>query len=90
MLFEPWRSNRETKGPLREFRGKGGGPFFLFVFAWNEMMYAIVLSRSEAMPIMILFVNLRHSPTGERFGEAAGPIVLGVIPAYVLTLAFQR
>jgi multiple sugar transport system permease protein len=64
--------------------------FFLFVYAWNELMYAIVLSRSETKPIMILFINLLRSPTGEFFGEAAGAVVLGVIPAYVLTLAFQR
>jgi multiple sugar transport system permease protein len=64
--------------------------FFLFVYAWNELMYAIVLSRSETKPIMILFINLLRSPTGEFFGEAAGAVVLGVIPADVLTLAFQR
>ncbi len=64
--------------------------FFLFVFAWNELMYAIVLSRSETKPIMILFINLLRSPTGQLFGEASGAVVLGVIPAYVLTLAFQR
>jgi multiple sugar transport system permease protein len=64
--------------------------FFLFVFAWNELMYAIVLARSDTKPIMLLFINLLRSPTGEFFGEAAGAVVLGVIPAYVLTLAFQR
>ena len=64
--------------------------FFLFVYAWNELMYAIVLSRSETKPIMILFINLLRSPAGEFFGEAAGAVVLGVIPAYFLTLAFQR
>jgi multiple sugar transport system permease protein len=64
--------------------------FFLFVYAWNELMYAIVLSRMETKPIMILFINLLKSPTGEFFGEAAGAVVLSVIPAYVLTLAFQR
>lgn len=63
---------------------------FLFVFAWNELMYAIVLARGETKPIMILFVNLLRSPTGVLFGEASGAVVLGVIPAYVLTLAFQR
>jgi multiple sugar transport system permease protein len=62
----------------------------LFVYAWNELMYPIVLSRAETKPIMILFINLLRSPTGVLFGEASGAVILGVIPAYVLTLAFQR
>jgi multiple sugar transport system permease protein len=63
---------------------------FLFVYAWNELMYAIVLARTETKPIMILFINLLRSPTGIMFGEASGAVVLGAIPACVLTLAFQR
>jgi multiple sugar transport system permease protein len=63
---------------------------FLFVYAWNELMYAIILARSETKPIMILFINLLRSPTGILFGEASGAAVLGAIPACVLTLAFQR
>jgi multiple sugar transport system permease protein len=62
----------------------------LFVYAWNELMYPIVLARADTKPIMILFVNLLRSPTGVLFGEASGAVVLGIIPAYVLTFAFQR
>jgi multiple sugar transport system permease protein len=63
---------------------------FLFIFAWNELMYAIVLSRVETRPIMILFYNLLQSPTGIFFGQASGSVLIGVVPAYVLALAFQR
>ncbi len=63
---------------------------FLFVYAWNELMYPIVLARADTKPIMILFINLLRSPTGILFGEAAGAVVLGMVPAYVLTFAFQR
>ena len=37
-----------------------------------------------------LFQSLLQSPTGIFFGPAAASVVLGVIPAYVLTLFFQR
>jgi multiple sugar transport system permease protein len=39
---------------------------------------------------MKLFESLLQSPTGIFFGQAAAAVVLGVIPAYVLTLFFQR
>ncbi|MEW5956111.1 MAG: carbohydrate ABC transporter permease [Chloroflexota bacterium] len=63
---------------------------FSFVFSWNEVMFALTIGRTETRTITKLFESLLQSPTGVFFGPAAAAVVLGIIPAYVLTLFFQR
>jgi multiple sugar transport system permease protein len=63
---------------------------FLFVFAWNEFLYAAILSGSRTSPLMILFYNLLQSPAGTLFGEAASSVLIGAVPAYIMALFFQR
>ena len=63
---------------------------FTFVFSWNEVMFSLTFGRTETRTITKLFQSLLQSPTGIFFGPAAASVVLGVIPAYVLTLFFQR
>lgn len=63
---------------------------FVFVFSWNELMFAITFTRRNTETVMKLFQSLLQSPTSMSYGAAAAAVVLGVIPAYVLTLFFQR
>lgn len=63
---------------------------FLFTFAWNELLFALMLSGTFTKPIMLLFISLLQSPTGLLFGEAAGAVTISIIPAYILALFFQR
>ena len=63
---------------------------FLFTFAWNELLFALMLSGTSTKPIMLLFISLLQSPTGLLFGEAAGAVAISIIPAYGLALFFQR
>lgn len=63
---------------------------FLFTFAWNELLFPLILSGTSTKPIMLLFVSLLQSPTGLLFGEAAGAVAISIIPAYSLALFFQR
>jgi multiple sugar transport system permease protein len=63
---------------------------FCFVFSWNELMFALTFTRTTTKPVMKLFESLLQSPTGNFYGAAAAAVVLGVIPAYLLTLFFQR
>jgi ABC-type glycerol-3-phosphate transport system permease component len=39
---------------------------------------------------MLLFISLLQSPTGLLFGEAAGAVMISILPAYALALFFQR
>jgi ABC-type maltose transport system permease subunit len=39
---------------------------------------------------MKLFESMLQSPTSVFFGPAAAAVVLGMVPAYALTLFFQR
>ncbi|GAG00778.1 unnamed protein product, partial [marine sediment metagenome] len=63
---------------------------FCFVFSWNELMFALTFTRGNTKPVMKLFESLLQSPTGIFFGPAAAAVVLGIVPAYALTLFFQR
>lgn len=63
---------------------------FLFTFAWNELLFPLMLSGTSTKPIMLLFISLLQSPTGLLFGEAAGAVAISIIPAYMLALFFQR
>lgn len=64
--------------------------FLVFVSAWNELLYAVVLAGSDTRPLMVFFINLLRSPSGELYGEAASAVLIGTIPAYILALSFQR
>jgi multiple sugar transport system permease protein len=63
---------------------------FCFVFSWNELMFAVTFTRNNTKTLMKLFQSLLQSPTSMSYGAAASAVVLGVVPAYVLTLFFQR
>jgi multiple sugar transport system permease protein len=63
---------------------------FCFVFAWNELMFAMTFSRTNAKTLMMVIASTMQSPTGIFFGEAAGAAVIGLIPPFILTLFFQR
>lgn len=63
---------------------------FCFVFSWNELMMALTFTRINAATVTVLFAGILQSPTGVWYGEAAGVAVMALIPAFVLTLFFQR
>lgn len=63
---------------------------FCFVFSWNELMFAITFTRSEAKTLMVLIASTMQSPTGQFFGEAAAAATIAVVPPLVVTLFFQR
>jgi multiple sugar transport system permease protein len=63
---------------------------FCFVFAWNELMFAITFTRSEAKTLMVLITSTMQSPTGIFFGEAAAGATIGILPPLFITVFFQR
>lgn len=62
----------------------------VFIFSWNEFLYALTLTateRSRTLPVAIaLFPGLHEIP----WGEIAAAAVLATLPAVVLVLIFQR
>lgn len=62
----------------------------VFIFTWNDLLIALVLTRQETRTLMVFFTAALVSPTQEDFGVAAGSIVIGMIPAYLFALFGQR
>lgn len=62
----------------------------VFIFSWNEFLYALTLTASEAsrtLPVAIaLFPGLQEIP----WGEIAAAAVVATLPTVVLMLVFQR
>ena len=62
----------------------------VFVFSWNEFLYALTLTASEearTLPVAIaLFPGLQEIP----WGEIAAASVIATLPAVLLMLVFQR
>ncbi len=62
----------------------------VFVFTWNDLLIALVLTRQETRTLMVFFTAALVSPTQEDFGVAAGAVAIGMIPAYLFALFGQR
>jgi multiple sugar transport system permease protein len=62
----------------------------VFIFSWNEFLYALALTASESartLPVAIaLFPGLHEIP----WGEIAAAAVLATLPTVLLMLLFQR
>ncbi len=61
-----------------------------FTLCWNDLLLALTLTRSSTRTIMVFFTSALYAPTDVQYGSASASIVLGVIPAFVLTLCGQR
>ena len=62
---------------------------FCFTFAYNEFLFAVTLTRGKTRTMLVLLSSFQV-PQRYYFGEVAGAAILGVIPAFVLSLFFQR
>lgn len=62
----------------------------IFVFTWNDLLIALVLTRQETRTLMVFFTGALVSPTQEDFGIAAGAVTVGMIPSYLFALLGQR
>lgn len=61
-----------------------------FTLCWNDLLLALTLTRSSTRTIMVFFTSALYAPTDVQYGSASASIVLGVIPAFALTLCGQR
>ena len=62
---------------------------FVFIFSWNEMLFAMILSAgdSNTLPVMIPSL-IQH--TGTLRGEVAAAAIVQTIPVIIFTFIAQR
>jgi len=62
---------------------------FAFIMSWNEFLYALVLTSSQAKtaPVVINGFMGQYAP---QWGQLAAAGTFMLIPIFVITLAFQR
>lgn len=61
----------------------------VFVFSWNDYLFALVLSSSEATPITLGASNFVTS-TGVRWGDISAATVLSTLPPILFAVFAQR
>lgn len=62
----------------------------VFVFAWNEFLFALTLTSSPSQRTVPVAISLFTTGQKEPFAEVAAASVLVTLPLILLTLAFQR
>ena len=62
---------------------------FCFIFAWNEFLFALVLTyaRSQTMPILIA---MQHFQRGPQWWDISALSTLAVLPPILITIWLQR
>ncbi len=60
-----------------------------FVFAWNDFLFALILtfSRAQTMPILIA---AQHFQRGPQWWDISALSVLAVLPPVIITIALQK
>ncbi len=61
----------------------------VFIFSWNDYLFALVLSSSNAMPITLGAANFVTS-TGIRWGDISAATVLSTLPPVLFAVFAQR
>ncbi len=61
----------------------------VFIFSWNDYLFALVLSSSNAMPITLGAANFVTS-TGIRWGDISAATILSTLPPVLFAVFAQR
>ena len=62
---------------------------FVFIFSWNELLFALVLSAGELRTLTVMIPSLVLH-TGTLWGEVAAASVVQSIPVLIFTFVLQR
>jgi multiple sugar transport system permease protein len=60
-----------------------------FAFAWNEFLFALVLTYDHAIPVTVVIAGLEHTQ-GIQFSAVATRLLICIIPPALLALTAQR
>lgn len=62
----------------------------VFIFSWNEFLYALTFTSSPAHRTVPVAISLFAGEHAEPWGEIAAASVIATLPLVLFTLAFQR
>jgi multiple sugar transport system permease protein len=62
---------------------------FCFIWSWNDFMYALVLTRNQAMTIPVAIAGMREAH-GLMWGEVSATSTIGTFPIIVLAIILQK
>jgi multiple sugar transport system permease protein len=62
---------------------------FAFIFSWTEFLFAVVLTRTEAITLPVAIAGYSGSQ-GSNWGQASALAVVATAPVFVLSLLVQR
>lgn len=60
-----------------------------FAFAWNEFLFALILTYKEAQPVTVLIAGVEHTQ-GIQFWFVATRLLIAILPPAILALLAQR
>lgn len=60
-----------------------------FVFAWNEFLFALILTFQKAQTIPIL-ISAQHFQRGPQWWAISVLVIIAVIPAVIIAISMQR
>lgn len=62
---------------------------FTFIFAWNEFLFAVVLTRVQATPVTVAIAGMFGSQS-QFLGQVAWFSWISIAPVFILTIIIQR
>ena len=62
---------------------------FCFIWSWNDFMFALILTRNQAMTIPVAIAGMRD-PHGLMWGEVSATAALGTLPIIALAIILQK
>lgn len=63
---------------------------FAFIFAWTEFLFAVVLTKTEALTVPVALAGMVTSFQGNLYGAASALTMVSLIPAVILGVLVQR
>jgi multiple sugar transport system permease protein len=63
---------------------------FAFILSWTEFLFALVLSRTNAITLPVALAGIITGFQGNQYGEAAALTMVSLIPALILGILIQR
>jgi multiple sugar transport system permease protein len=63
---------------------------FVYIFAWNEFLFALILTRVHALTLPIAISSLGGNPYGVEWAQIATLSVVAIVPVLILYIFVQR
>jgi multiple sugar transport system permease protein len=60
-----------------------------FAFAWNEFLFALILTYEKATPMTVLIAGVEHTQ-GVQFEQVSTRLLIAMLPPVILVLLVQR